>query len=128
MNNREKFKRAVIESIHGLSYKEAIKKEQIFLKDVSAVYVNGEKRDLDNVIEEGVVDGLPITIGRVMQAFHNHWMIRQTGRFNLILSERKDGSLAMYMGGDDLEFTWKLTKENGEECTDDDQSDDIIIS
>jgi hypothetical protein len=65
--------------------------------------------------------GLPITIGRVMQAFSNvplpkHLIVLPSGNIYLFLS----GVL-----GEPI-CHWKLTKENGQECTDDDQTDETI--
>lgn len=83
MKTREKFKRAVIETIHGLPYDEAIKREF----------------------------RLPITIGRVIEAIRN----------------KQKWSYDKQMFGEHKILTsWKLTKENGKECTDDDQTDETI--
>ncbi|HUS49220.1 MAG TPA: hypothetical protein VMZ91_03600 [Candidatus Paceibacterota bacterium] len=61
-----------------------------------------------------------ITIGRVMQALYN----RNKSSINVDVN----GAFYYYYG-DDREFigiVWNLTKKNGQECTDDDQSDEII--
>jgi len=115
MNIREKFKRLVIEKIHGKPYDEAIEKERVELPLRSTTVVNN------------VSYGVPITIGRVMQALH--------GILNLL----DDIDYCLFPSGDIYKCSagcnfppkvigikWKLTKENGIECTDDDQDDETI--
>ena len=61
---REEFKRRVIELIHGVPYKEALMKEW-----------RADDSMLDNQCFKDIkktYKGLPITIGRVMQATLNH--------------------------------------------------------
>jgi hypothetical protein len=110
MTTREKFKRAVIEAIHGLPYDEAIEKEA------------------ESMINNGKLykEPYPITIGRVMQALENSEVC--------YCPERNDREVVVNLSYDervfekkvDLVGVWKLTKENGQECTDDEQSDECI--
>jgi len=145
MTTREKFKRSVVELIHGLPYEEAIEKEYIIGCIVNYIDNNNFRApwtsryhnkailltklnwDISDEIlkistNEGTCSefyyvpkscltplGLPITIGRVMQAFEN-----------INISPFTEGFLLL------LEINWKLTKENGQECTDDDQTDETI--
>jgi len=115
MNIREKFKRLVIEKIHGMPYWEALDKERIETPQRGTVY------------ENNVSYGFTITIGRVMQALY--------GILNLL----DDIDYCLFPSGDIYKCSagcnfppkvigikWKLTKENGIECTDDDQDDETI--
>ncbi len=97
MNTREKFKRAVIEAIHGLPYE----------GDVSIDISDGLKQEI-----EDYQSNLPITIGRVMAALRN----LEDSVF--VIREFYDKFI--------LTENWQLTKENGSEYTDDDQSDETI--
>jgi len=145
MTNREQFKRKVIELIHGLPYEEVIKKELIFgceiklrndnqvwkseFKDKKLVLKAWEKpfaqigetdkyhseyidfsSGIENIFE---IIGLPITIGRVMQALVN----KKTKDLDNIILDKIQIDILRY---------WKLTNENGQECTDDDQTDETI--
>jgi len=61
----------------------------------------------------------PITIGRVMKALKD----------KIEYAVNNGGEILEYVIEDRFHHTgigWKLTKENGEECTDDDQSDETI--
>ena len=126
MNNREKFKRAVIEAIHGLPYDEAIRNEvysdftwykydkEIFCSDLKRMIediIDNDGENIYDIMEDYYTKGFPITIGRVMQALNN---------------KIKDCPLLFCNGEiatteiDNVQ--WKLTKENGQECDDSDQS------
>ena len=93
-NIRQKFKKSIIEAIHGLPYEKAILKE-----DAKSVY--------DKYVP------YHITLGRVMQAMKNG--LYEKGEEQKYYDNRKY-----------LIDNWKLTKENGQECTDDDQTDETI--
>lgn len=66
------------------------------------------------------------TIGRLMQTLEK--------KYGDLLAINTKGIFISYVADDSLEsrnflktdMQWKLTKENGEECTDDDQSDETI--
>jgi len=103
MTIREKFRRRVVELIHGLPYDEAIKKE------LQADLSYPEDWKIEN---EPNYNGLPITIGRVMKALPANIGI--------------DSSGIILINGIESEDNWILTNENGQECTDDDQSDETI--
>jgi len=104
MQIREKLKRRVIELIHGFPYDEAVEKE--FYR------------------------GLPITIGRVMKVLSG--TTGEGGNFYKYIYSPNDSEIQMlyYENGQITLNTiicfWKLTKENGQECTDDDQKDETI--
>jgi len=120
---REEFKRLVIMALHpGMSYEEARGSEgasslcRFYSKEENEIITLGEscsflrrKNNTITMCSSGITYkpiGLPITIGRVMQAFLN----REVFQIFEIL-------------GDNL---WKLTKENGQEAIDDDQTDECI--
>lgn len=110
MTTREKFKRRVIELIHGLPYKEA-KEEEGFI-ETKGIFGKSKIYTIN-----------PITIGRVMQALsvlkkhENEIVFNSNGQ----LEYRKNFPyLIEYL------CSWKLVKENGEERIDDDQSDETI--
>ena len=162
MTTREKFKRAVIEAIHGLPYEEAVRKE-IYTRNCKFLYKRNfgicqqeykvictiDRIDLDyqhkqihfhyvrpgdaeindeifwikhKNAESGVDDsdklgkikiiGLPVTIGRILQALPANIGI--------------DSSGTILIGGAESEYNWKLIEENGEESTDDFQDDATI--
>jgi len=73
--------------------------------------------------DEYEIIGLPITIGRVMQALRNAYF-----KLNYVDSTddvvRKQLDIESELG--QLHYKWKLTKENGEEADDDYQSDETI--
>jgi hypothetical protein len=97
MTKREQLKRLIIEAIHGLPYEDAIKKEH----------------------------GFPITIGRVIQAFKNKIELYKKS----FVDEEYTGIIAIQRlekGINKIIDIWNLTKKNGQECTDDDQSDETI--
>jgi len=98
---REEFKKRVIELIHGLPFEGAVSRE------IEA--------------HEGIGN---ITIGRVLRS------LEATGEYYCIdsygcIMKSIDGSRA-YHEFEYLNINWKLTKENGVECTDDDQTDEVI--
>jgi len=97
MTIREKFKIRVIELIHGLPYEEAIKKEPYCCNNENDECYHKPK----------------ITIGRFIQAVENK---KEKDLDNIILDKIQIGILRY----------WKRTKENGEECTDDNQTDETI--
>lgn len=106
MNNREKFKRRVIELIHGLPYADCRMKEW-------GARITVVSPPLSFFSEK-------ITIGRVMQALC---------RVDCSALLNKGGGLKINTGMEydiPIIIHWKLCKENGQECTDDDQSDDTI--
>lgn len=101
---RTEFKKLVIEAIHGLPYEEIIK--------------SSSRKGI------GIGFFLPsLTIGRVMQALGK---IGYEGYFsftrgNIVLMHKKK-EVSFHT----IYISWKLTKENGQECTDDDQTDETI--
>jgi hypothetical protein len=106
MDIREQFKRAVIESIHGLPYEEAIKKEEgVTWHDGNNIALRISKR--------------PITIGRVMQALNKQNIA------GLGYRPFYPNSIQFELSGI-LIAAWKLTNEDGGECTDDDQDIETI--
>lgn len=115
-NTREVFKRRVVGLIHGVPYEEAIKKERC----VSFVTEAMIRRETGYFENGKYWEAYPITIGRVMQAL-NKLDVRTEE-----VSFADNGDL--FLTKSLLEATprnicnWKLTKEYGEECTDDDQS------
>jgi hypothetical protein len=117
-NTREEFKKRVIELIHGLPYKKAIKKER------QASFVTIEMvRQVTGYFENGKYwEVYPITIGRVMQAFKNNNIALYLSLMNLIAFHDFNKN----EGGRDTDIEWKLIKEYGEECTDDDQKIETI--
>lgn len=151
MTTREKFKRRIIELIHGEPYEEAIRQEVEFGCELKYHNYNNKlqviedegnggiwirEADKDNWFEkinklgeydEFEIIGLPITIGRIMQALYN------------FLDSDDDINYCLYPSGDIYKCSagnnfppevigieWKLTKENSQECTDDDQTDETI--
>jgi len=180
MTTREKFKRRVIELIHGLPYEEAIEKEVrkgcLFLDnnedkcELMGKVVNRspiEKKSLYryqmmdrgrwgaenifSVYEKGIttikdykIIGLPITIGRVMQAltkidqekrgcspmtwveYHFQADLGKIESFEFSKSQKRETKAEDVLIERKFICNWKLTKENGEECTDDDQTDETI--
>ena len=115
MNNRQKFKRAVIESIHGVDYEEAIA-------------IENEELQKNTIAYYAQLCHFPITIGRVMATLPTD-----------ILYDRrpyKENETALFIynaphndnkiDGFYLHAWWKLTKENGQEADDDFQSDETI--
>jgi len=119
MTKREKFKRRVIELIHVLPYEEAIKKE-LAIKSLKEL---PRKKDQPSYCvrmkEYTNYKEYTITIGRVMQALPEMVGYEKINSFEKVLRIKFNNN---------LEFVdWKLTKENGTECTDDDQTDETII-
>jgi hypothetical protein len=149
MTTREKFKRAVIEAIHGLLYDEAIEKELVSgcrIEECGIVCDKGGWKGVENRISivrntspkkvkihliygstinreennnnyfdekyEYKIIGLPITIGRVIQAFNKE--IHDSNEFIHVGTE--------YISF--LEVDWKLSKVP--ESTDDDQTEETI--
>jgi len=134
--NREKFKRRVIELIHWCEYEEAIKIESktIFKKaeplwealDCTRCWSAWNcwtmtENDFVNIIDDNerileiFWEHLPITLWRVMQAMKNTWCDLQ-----LQVNDDFDYFLNYLLN------QWKFIKENWEECTDDDQTDETI--
>jgi hypothetical protein len=102
MTTLEKFNRAVIKAIHGLTYKEALKKEKINIgSEVHYIY-----NDFGDIVSLKIKPY--ITIGKVMQAIMN-----------------KTGSkeAAQRISG-----LWELIKENGQEADSSDQSEKTLLS
>ena len=125
---KEKLRKRVIELIHDLPYEEAVKRELI----VGCTLIVGfkERTVLDfrsdgtpitslygGIASQGTykIIGLPITIGRVMRAFKS--VISKTN--DQMVFNDTDTLLSVIMN-------WKLTKENGQECTLEDQSEKTI--
>jgi len=143
MTTREKFKRVVIEAIHGLPYDEAIKKEEVSIstkeikswamskkEKLTMKWDNDKAQSLiyDDLLEISSLREklpkiiLPITIGRVMQAIPKsshgeYYSISQEGCIQLLRIDTLIRTIC----------NWKLTKEDGQECTDDDQADETIL-
>lgn len=149
----EKTTRLVIEKIHGLPYEEAIKKfllsatveNPVFVRDWDEQLVavtaykdswlsKGDKPFvIDYVDSQGIshcqdcdIDDVyyPITIGRVIQALLNHIKIleKTSGNLNDLLREIEENKKFLKK----ILKYWKLTKENGQECTGLSQSDETI--
>lgn len=132
MTTREKFKHLVIEAIHGLPYEEAVKQEVIknviqecarCKNEMSYVEINGNYcghcSDYTIIIpKETQYKPYPITMGRVMQALGKDYGFFQDHIWERIYNDNK--------WEDVLICNWKLAKENGQECTDDYQSDGTI--
>ena len=114
MTNREKFKRRVIELIHGLPYDEAIKKDKKANSELC--------ESLASYTGYCYIQPLPITIGRLMQALANiDDLVYTVGGKGVFRISGKNNKY-IYAPA----FSWKLAKENGIECSDDDQSDETI--
>ena len=130
MTTREQFKRKVIEAIHALPYEKAVRldyfgctteKHQKLKENETCSICNfwgNEKGEVINAIGEKQEPFTKnITIGRVMQALGDELtpcMVCAGGEF-----------LTKANG----EFTsWRTTKENGIECTDDDQTEETIAA
>ena len=66
--------------------------------------------------------GLPITLGRVLKAVKNYILNRKTETINeaKMYSELWEEMFIKIIRG------WKLTKADGSECTDDDQTNETI--
>ena len=141
---REVFKKAVISAIHQLPYEEAIKKELKIEGCICVHYRDGYTFKADYLSDSGkqiftengkylltsscIIIGLPITIGRVMQAIKNKenrsgYIYKEFAGYNKIYTRiYNDGQFQIMCDDGELDcLFWKLTKENGEECTDDDQ-------
>lgn len=141
MTTREKFKRRVIELIHGLTYEEAMKKEveNITLNANDVLYDAFEctrcwgafglgtmsEDDFRPIaddpwrVEEIFGENFPITLSRVMQALHNK------------MKELDDIGYSNWCDvfiGLSWRRNWQLTTKDGATCTDDSQSDETIES
>jgi hypothetical protein len=68
------------------------------------------------------IKGAPITIGRVMQAFKNKNIALFLSLKNVIAIHNFNKN----EGERETDIEWRLIKENGQECTDYDQSDETI--
>jgi len=126
-NIRTEFKKLVIETIHNLPYKEAIKKEYgnsncisyydnkykcVFRTNKHISLIIDEHRADNIIIEEG------ITIGRVMKAFYNKYTHKEEDI--TIWNEHSPQKVI------EIIDAWKITKKNGQEATDNDQTDETI--
>lgn len=153
---RKEFKKLVIMGNHvGKSYEEALEEELtpgcIVIQDLVKKYKLGDKINsrrynqyvyrlfgamgdddfciqmaerIENDRQTYEIIGLPITIGRVMQALQTiDFFEMYTG--NLY---KNTISIRRTIGEEKSSFIcdWKLTKENGQECTDDDQTLETI--
>jgi hypothetical protein len=162
MNTREKFKRRVIELIHGKPYEEAIKKESfisgktymrqspatkpfLYLDSKKDIGISGKNEGFLFDFNSGVISttatyiydcevlGLQITIGRVIQAIKNKikeniFNEKCPNEIRITISNSSHNIIidAYVIGVLNCTVEWKLTKENGQECTDDDQADETI--
>ena len=108
-NIREAFKKLVIMGCHpeDKTYEEA---------DVRCNKANGKEYHYA-FNDSARIIGLLITIGRVMQALKNKSK-REDG-FGYHLSSLKENR-------NELIGLWQLIKDNGQECTDEDQADETI--
>jgi hypothetical protein len=130
----EQLTRRIIELIHGLPYDEAIEIEYRYngclVKDRNGEIIEtfvGSKIPLRKITMETKFEilGLPLTIGRVMQAFDNLANVDENTLFNI----RKIGDGCAWLWyDDDFIWVWKLTKENGQELTLSDQSNETKLS
>ena len=116
MNTRKQFKRKVIEAIHGLPYEDAM------VNEIDDLIIAGQSVErLKERLEKDPCR--QITIGRVMKAlmqknrgnFYNYW---EDTNYLVIVCQ--------FIDHDEVELRWKLTKENGQECTDDDQTEETL--
>ena len=136
------FARLVIERIHGLPYEEAIKREMISVEVSIAVpygvalkefrreilskkcFQEFPKNSVDNTREYIYkilkYNGPPITIGRVMCAIINSGA--QIECYSNI-----DKSCSIQITSKEIRVIWILTKENGQECTHLDQTEETIL-
>ena len=157
-STRQQFKEFVISSIHGMPYEEAVKKEKqygaievrhyrnqydengepsfstnvMYIDNENVVYLDDQgKPNMDYWNNKTEFLGLPITIGRVMQALKMRKCIK------LEVLTNKEPVISMYklmntqIGKKKAiryqRFcTWQLVKENGQEADDDFQSDETI--
>ena len=134
---REQFKRAVIEAIHELPYEEAVMKDaglsmKFITKKIPQLCVNCGRQVayMSNGVQkckycciEAPIKIRPITIGRVIQALGRkeilkHGRVFFVNKKNFIMQTNSHDQTEM--------FVWKLTKENEQECTDDDQNNETI--
>lgn len=144
---KDKLRKKIIELIHGLPYEEAIKRElvmgcllkykdyrdkiQVIEKDGKGIWVREADKDncflkIERLSEEDYsyeVLGLPITIGRVMQALANKGFITNLlqnpyKEFQLMATETEYNEIT-YVG-------WELLKGNKEDCTLEDQPEETI--
>jgi rubredoxin len=137
MDIRQQFKRRVIELIHGLPYEEATQ-EQYMCLECKYIFNSFSERDDSYACPNcGLVeyqkmayeqphattsfvslhDNFPITIGRAMQA-----LMTFRGNEEVDISKIEE-CFSMILRRD-----WQLTKANGSEATDDDQSDETIAA
>lgn len=147
MTTREKFKRRVIELIHGVPYDEAIKKEKELEDCIYECYeidfgysnkpdfkrkfyiARNFKKHSTSDESDGLYYcdksplGLPITLPRVMQALIN----RHQDCFKKNIESKATVAYSNFDYWHHITTEiWKLTKENGQECTDDDNTDETI--
>ena len=119
MDNTEKLTRKIIEAIHGLPYDEAIKKENR-RSFVTEAMIRGETGYFENGI---YWEAYKITIGRVIQAFKY-----KLDDYNFCYSDfytyDNSGSLYLISKDGEIKIIWNLTKENGKECTLEDQAEE----
>ena len=113
MNTRQQFKKAVIEAIHGKPYKKCIVQK---LHTCCKIPCDGSCEENDDW--EYKVDSYDITIGRVIQALNN--------KLGIWYTEMPGNTTRMASDVQEILSDWKLTEPNGQECTDDDQSDETI--
>lgn len=123
---REQFRKEVISKNHGLPYEDCLKKEfqkgclvQDKLYKKIDVYNGRDSMDFDMYNKELTILGLPITIGRVMQALKN---IDKTDYLSLEFELRygEEKSVICWTKEDDkfgYNTPWQLTDDNGKELT-----------
>jgi len=118
----EKFNRRIIELIHGKPYDEAIKIERKKEEDKSKRLLETVDcyNSMDCLDEEGwnclANNNMPITIGRVMQAICNVFAENQ-------MLNAADEAWHIY---NTAYKRWQLTKENGQEATSEDQTEETL--
>ena len=148
MTTLEKFNRKVIEAIHWLPYDEAINEETHLFGCV----IKHKKRGLGRYIKFGksvknilfenelepiyAIDiggnsnvlGIPITIGRVMQAIQNndndypiHFDFFFEKHGFLTITQAKGHPIINKI------VDWKLTKDNGQDADSSDQSEETLL-
>ena len=105
----EKLDRLIIERIHGLEYEEAVKLYYTFV-----VYQGGKES----------IKIAPFTIGRIMQALNRKYPITYGFWEDEIvkIEDFQDGREPVGYQLLHHRCEWKLTKENGQECTTADQN------
>lgn len=142
MTTLEKLDRRIVELIHGLPYEEAIREELkikgcrlwyegtmwetgMYGDTIHSSYNLNKTKIRQRILSKNII-GLPNTIGRVMQAYseafkkHSALVIS----VEIICSQETKMRILYFHKKLQCLIDWKLTKENGEECTTADQTEE----